>query len=240
MMVMPSNNTCWLTHCWALIYGNVGHLYTPNRTEGRTYPHIPYAIDPGTYRYRGVEHDALPPEDWPEDRFYRALDWCAIQAKPPLWVAVPDWVFCADRTFERWIRYAPRVKAYGWPIALVVQDGMTPADVRALDIQPDVIFVGGSTTDNGQAGWKWDSLDSWCAEFDRVHVGRVNGKNQLQRCLEVGAESCDGTGWMRGNLSQRQVLEAFLRQQSGVTKYPLLAESSMTGRKRGPKQEVFF
>ncbi len=39
-MVMPANNTSWLVHYWAGLYGGLGHLYSPSRSE-QPFPHLP-------------------------------------------------------------------------------------------------------------------------------------------------------------------------------------------------------
>lgn len=230
-MVMPSNNTCWVVHFWAGAYpGTIGHLYTPNRAE-RPKPHIPYAIDPGTYAYRDN------PGDWPEDRFWRMLEWATVQVAPPIWVAVPDVVFNAAATLANWLKFAGRVKTYGWKIALVVQDGMTPAHVYALAIQPDVIFLGGSTE------WKWDTLPIWakyCNDSGKgLHVGRVNSKRLLKLCKDAGADSCDGTGWFRGKVAQILELENFIREESGNFAPPIVGPSSRKGSRKAKQGDLF-
>jgi hypothetical protein len=131
----------------------------------------------------------------------------------PRWVACPDVVGDRAATLELWQGFAPWYKAlYGWPLALVVQDGMTPADVQALDVQPDVLFVGGSADNRTLTGWKWDTLATWCAAHPRVHVGRVNNFKGAVRAYHAGAESVDGTGWMCTD-RQRAGLVRFLAYQ---------------------------
>jgi hypothetical protein len=72
-----------------------------------------------------------------------------------------------------------------------------------------VVFVGGSTA------WKWRTVSNWCRDFPRVHVGRANTYKRLWQCHEVGAESCDGTGWMRGDQKQLRGLFEYLAESSG-------------------------
>ena len=88
---------------------------------------------------------------------------------------------------------------------MAVQDGMEPGDVPA---EAGVVFVGGSTE------WKWRTVRDWCDAFDRVHVGRVNTNGKLWECHEAGAESCDGTGWFRGDQRQLRGLIAYLERSS--------------------------
>jgi hypothetical protein len=84
---------------------------------------------------------------------------------------------------------------YGWPLAIAVQDGMTPADIPA---NAEVIFIGGTTE------WKWRSLPMWAQTGARVHVGRVNEVERLHICERWRVESVDGTGWMQGTENGRQ------------------------------------
>lgn len=122
------------------------------------------------------------------------LDKIKLTGLSPRWVLVPDVVTDRDATLRNWEKYAPLAARYEWPLAIAVQDGMTPADL------PDnaVVFVGGSTD------WKWNSLKMWTETGRRIHVGRVNEEHRLEQCEALGVESVDGTGWMRGTEDGRQ------------------------------------
>lgn len=129
--------------------------------------------------------------------------------RTPLWALVPDVVGNRDKTLEQWDMFNQEVSVtYGWKSALAVQDGMTRDDVLGLNFQPDVIFVGGTTE------WKWGTAHLWCRDFPRVHVGRVRSR-RLPYCQQIGAESCDGTGWFRESVNGRPArqLEAWLEHQ---------------------------
>ena len=82
---------------------------------------------------------------------------------------------------------------------------MTKEDVPT---DADVIFVGGSTD------WKWKNLYEWTKNFKRVHVGRVNSERLLWIAHEAGAESCDGTGWVRGGEERLEELHRYLQQST--------------------------
>jgi hypothetical protein len=110
-------------------------------------------------------------------------------------VLVPDVVADREATLAKWEQYAPVATRYGWPLAIAVQDGMTPADIPA---NAEVIFIGGTTE------WKWRSLPMWANTRKRVHVGRVNEVDRLYICERWGVESVDGTGWMQGTENGRQ------------------------------------
>jgi hypothetical protein len=182
----------------------IGHLYSPGAFRG-PFAEFPYAIDNGAFPAwsRGEAFDA--------DAFRRLLDRVSRAPIAPLWVAVPDVVANREQTLDAWRAWRVEVAAYGWPLAFVVQDGMT-----AGDVPPDaaVVFVGGSTR------WKWDTVAMWCAAFPRVHVGRVNMERLLWQIHRAGAESCDGTGWFRGDRSQLDGLWYYLADSAGLEDDP--------------------
>jgi hypothetical protein len=204
VIVMPSNNTCWLVHYWAGKYGNLAHLLGPSRVE-RPYPHLPYALDNGAF---GAWTNNIP---WDREAFITHIERYAFLQLRPQWVVVPDVVADRELTIARWNHWAPLLKSdYHLNLAIAVQDGMTPADVEALEPRADVVFVGGSTE------WKWETYSRWAKDFPRVHVGRVNTEGQLEKCAEAGVSSCDGTGWFRGRPEQIKELGRFLARQAGL------------------------
>jgi len=109
----------------------------------------------------------------------------------------------AAATLEQYEEY--RAELGGIPPALAVQNGMMPEDVRNLSVQPAIIAVGGTTE------WKWETVEMWAAEFSRIHMLRVNQPSKLDYLNRLGVESCDGTGWNRGNEVQKNGVERFLR-----------------------------
>jgi hypothetical protein len=193
--------------------GRIGHLYGPGGWRG-PFPEFPYALDNGAFPAfsRGVEWDAAP--------FLDLCERAAAASIAPRWIAVPDVVCDRDRTLASWDRWAPELRErFGWPLAFVVQNGMTASDV------PDdaaLIFVGGDTK------WKRETAAYWRTARPRVHIGRVNGERDLWRYHHAGAESCDGTGWFRGDR----------RQLDGLWYY--LADSSGHAHDKGPLQPRLF
>lgn len=202
MMVMPANNTGAVVRDLASRYpGAMGLLFSPGgqRDPGM----MPYALDNGAFSaYRkGVPFD--------EFAWRRLLFWSINKApRPPLWILVPDKVGDRDETlrlWDRWHRVAGGDRRD--PLAFAVQDGMHPGDVPQ---EAAVVFVGGTTA------WKRATAHEWCAKFPRVHVGRVNTYAWLRRYESFGAESCDGTGWFRGDKAQLDGLAQWLFERSGV------------------------
>lgn len=165
---------------------------------------LPFALDNGKFSVwaKGV--------DWQEKTYWRLIESVANKGLTPLWIVVPDVVTKPKETAEQYIKWAPLLRPFGWPLALAVQDGMSVEDATALG--PDVIFIGGTKR------WKWRTLDTWCRNFSRVHVGRVNVWKELWTADRAGAESSDGTGWFYKDQA-KQLSEYLKRSHSGQTEY---------------------
>lgn len=200
MKIMPSNNSGLRVGYLAGKYPDrIGWLISPG--GWRTPPSwMPTALDNGAFGAwtRGDEFDV---NGW-LDHIELAHQQCA-----PQWLVVPDVVTDKGRTLESWRLWSNQLrKLYPrTPLALAVQDGMTPDDVPD---DADIIFVGGSTE------WKWRNLTQWTHNFPRVHVARVNTERLLWMAHDSGAESCDGTGWFRGDQAQLDGLYRYLEQST--------------------------
>lgn len=204
MMVMPANNSKMVVGYLAGIHpGKVGHLYSPGGLRG-PYGWLPYALDNGAFPcwQKG--------QSWDESVYLGFLDRVAESPYNPRWILVPDVVADRDETLRKWDAWAPRLRKRhrGWPLAFAVQDGMTAEDVPE---DADVVFVGGTTE------WKKKTLHDWADAFERVHVGRINSPKWLWECDRAGVESCDGTGWFRGDKVQLAGLVSYLyRSANGM------------------------
>jgi hypothetical protein len=177
----------------------LGYLIGPCRK--RPVHQMPYALDNGAY---GCFVHGRP---WDQGKFRELIGWAFLNDRGPEWIVVPDVVGDAVATFERWAEWEPQLRNFGCPLALAVQDGMSPHSVEQC-ANPDVVFVGGTTR------WKRRTLWTWCQSFPRVHVGRINTEKWLWECHRAGAESCDGTGWFRGDQVQLRGLVRYLHRSS--------------------------
>ena len=213
MLVMPANNTKGIVHYWAGKFGHLGHIYSPAGWR-EPVPWLPYVLANGawTCHTQGTPFDAAG--------FLGLCDKAAACGQPPMWVAAPDVVADKEETLALWPAWELRLRGYGWPVAFIAQDGMTPGDVPS---GADLVFIGGSTA------WKWSSLHAFCQAFARVHVGRVNGERGLWECYDAGAESCDGTGWFRGDAKQLAGLERYLRAVNGERHRPVRLPLTLAG-----------
>lgn len=105
-----------------------------------------------------------------------------------LFATAPDVVGDADATWERAQPWLPRIRALGYPVAYVGQDGL-----RTLPWDDfDVLFLGGTT------GWKLGpEARTWTAAAVAhgvpVHMGRVNSEKRYRYALAIGCSSVDGT-----------------------------------------------
>lgn len=207
MIVMPANATGWFWHCLVRETGRLGHLYSPRAQRG-PWPWFPYACDNGAFACWEPKTNTFDEVKWgrTEQAWRELLMWCECAPMKPRWAIVPDVPGNSPATLSRWPGYVGQVLAAGISPALAVQDGMTPADVLALDVQPSVICVGGTTE------WKWSMVETWARAFPRVHVLRVNAPDKLDYLERLGIESCDGTGWNRGDKKQTAGLERWARK----------------------------
>lgn len=127
-----------------------------------------------------------------EDAFVRMLE--TLQGTPGcLWVAAPDVVGNAAETLALFDVWEPAIRRYGFPVALVAQDGLM------VDATPwgrmDALFVGGSTK------WKLGPQSfALMTEARRrglwVHVGRVNTRRRMDAVFGY-ADSIDGSQFSR-------------------------------------------
>jgi hypothetical protein len=207
MIVMPANSSGWFWHSLALMTGRLGHLYSPGAQRG-PWPWLPYALDNGAFACWEPKRNTFDEKKWEsvEAAWLQMLFWAQSVPQRPLWVIVPDRPGDWNATRERWAKYSPKVQACGFPLALAVQDGATPEAVKQISPAPDVIAIGGSTE------WKWNTLEVWAKSFPRVHLLRCNAPDKLQHLHQLGIESCDGTGWNRGDRTQTRGLEEWLFQ----------------------------
>ena len=118
-MVMPSNNSgIACGYIWGQYPDRMGWLLSPGDWKRPPW-FVKYALDNGAFpcRTNGTE--------WDEDAYWKHLE-LTVEFPRPIFVAVPDVVTNRDATIENWHKFAPTIRAkYKYPLAFVVQDGMT-------------------------------------------------------------------------------------------------------------------
>lgn len=170
-----------------------GQMVSPQPGAFRMPTHGKWAFDNGAYT------DWLHGDPFDNKRYLERLSHLSFLPDElmPDWCVVPDIV--ADPTSLSYsLRWRQALydadRRLRWYLA--VQDFMTPDDVlHALCLEPfDGLFIGGSTE------WKWETAEKWVAWGHEhglpVHIARVNGPGPLQRAVDIGADSIDGTGWV--------------------------------------------
>lgn len=123
-----------------------------------------------------------------------AADRCLFVVAPDKLVILDDGTIVGDAagTLDQFPAWAGEIRAAGFPVALVAQDGLE----TMLDAVPwalvDVLFLGGSTE------WKLGTgaracVDAARARGKRTHMGRVNSYRRLAIAQAWGVDTADGT-----------------------------------------------
>jgi hypothetical protein len=165
---------------------DLGLLVTPASSVHRQIGHYGlWAADNGCF----AETEARPfdPAAW--------LAWLEqLPTAGCLFAVLPDVVGDPVATMARTRPFLDQVRALGFPVAIVAQDGLEsmPELLEEVLAEADVVFIGGSTD------WKLGEGARYVIAQARerglwVHVGRVNSLKRLRFALETGADSADGT-----------------------------------------------
>lgn len=162
----------------AMRAGLIGAIGTPAQSH-RLDPGVMWCADNGAFSER-----------WDAGKWWAWLERNAVNADTCLFAALPDVVADWPATLARSLPWLPKVKALGYPVALVLQDGATSDTVPWDDL--DAVFVGGTTA------WKLGAeARELVAEAKRrglwVHMGRVNSERRLRYAGAIGCDSADGT-----------------------------------------------
>ncbi len=127
-----------------------------------------------------------------------------------VFVVAPDVVGNAIATMDAFRYWGPRIKAAGWPVAFVAQDGQ-----ELFDFPPefDALFIGGSTK------WKMSAAADECIVRAQrlgkwVHVGRVNSRKRIRHFQVMSVDSVDGTTLCFAPDKNYQIVDRQLNQQA--------------------------
>lgn len=109
-------------------------------------------------------------------------------------VAAPDVVGNASATLRRFARWHGLIEGYGYPVALVAQNGLENLPIPWGDIA--CLFIGGD--DAYKLGLTVAHLVSEAKERGKwVHMGRVNTMQRLRYAQSIGCDSVDGSSYAR-------------------------------------------
>lgn len=154
----------------AMCQPNGGRVPTPGQ---------PWAADNGRYSSPDTYTDA------------RYLAWLAARSPEGcLFATAPDVVGDAVSTLALSAPLFAPIRALGYPVALVAQDGLENLSVPWDDF--DALFIGGTTR------WKVsEAAHSLAREAKRrgkwLHMGRVNSLQRMRVADGMGCDSADGT-----------------------------------------------
>jgi hypothetical protein len=183
VLILVSGSSATVRRLLASGVSNLGQLVSPS-AGNRVAAGVRWAMDNEAFSPRGFDPLA----------FRRCLVRHAHARERCLFAACPDVVGDARATLGLFGQWRDEVASHGYPAALVGQDGAEGLDLPWDDL--DAWFVGGSTR------WKLSRASAdLCGEAKRrgkhLHIGRVNSLRRLRWCVEVGADSCDGTATSR-------------------------------------------
>jgi len=151
-----------------------------------------YAIDNGAFSH------------FPESKFRKILMRQDEAKDRCLFVTCPDIVGSGQRSIELFRRRSRWIPT-GWKVAMVAQDGMEDLEIPWDEM--DAVFIGGKDPwkDSNAAG---DIVKTAKILGIWVHVGRVNTPRRFEHFVQLGADSCDGSGvaqydWMLEKIEKR-------------------------------------
>ena len=178
----------------AFRYG-VGLLIQPgNSYRSRLNRYPAWAADNGAFsKVRTFDPARFREMLW-DPRCREARSTCLFVVAPDRLVVLPDGTVIGDAqgTLDDFPAWAREIRALGYPVALVAQDGLEGLLDRVPWDLVDVLFLGGSTE------WKLGDgarrcVDEARARGKRTHMGRVNSYKRLSLADEWNVDTADGT-----------------------------------------------
>lgn len=126
------------------------------------------------------------------------LEFLAMLKRYQRYAVKPDWVVAldvpgnAEKTLELFPAWNQIIKAYGYPVALVAQNGMRPEQVNWDEIV--CLFVGG--TDKWRFGPECMALVREAKRRGKItHLGRVNTQSRIKAAYLAGFDTVDGSSY---------------------------------------------
>lgn len=194
----------------AMLAGTIGFIDTPRQGNYR-HPAIPvWCADNGCFS-----------EAFDEAQWWAFLEANAHAVSSCAFATAPDVVGDHEATVKRSTPWLRQIRALGYKVAFVAQNGWDASTVPWDDI--DVIFIGGDDDFKiGPAGLRMDgtprgevpSLQAVAdarAHGKAVHYGRVNSRKRFRFASRIAqADSADGTFLTFGNTTEGQNLDRLL------------------------------
>lgn len=171
-------NPCGTRVIEAMQRGELGFIDTPAQANFRP-EGVTWCMDNGCFS-----------DKFDEEKWWAYLERHAHAAGTCLFAVAPDVVGDAVATLDRSLPWMPKIRALGYPVAFVAQDGLEYLEVPWDAF--DVLFIGGTTM------WKLGPAARTLVREARaqgkwVHMGRVNSERRWMYADAIGVDSCDGT-----------------------------------------------
>lgn len=188
-------NPCGRDTMTAMLDGRIGFIDTP--AQGNVRPDgVTWCADNGCFSAK-----------WDADKWWTWLQTNADRASACAFAVAPDVVADHVATVTRSMPWMPKIRALGYPVAFVLQDG---AQNLPWD-EFDVLFIGGSTA--YKLGAEARALVTEAKERGkRVHMGRVNSFRRIEYAAWIGCDSADGTYLTYGSDANLPKLLAWLQR----------------------------
>lgn len=175
----------------------IGLLIQPgNRYDRRVQSYPAWAADNGAFSKRGgfcpVKFRTMlarPNLHTPANKAK-----CLFVVAPDVLRVFKDGTVVGDAaaTLERFPAWATEIRAMGFPVALVAQNGLENMLPKVPWHLVDALFLGGSTE------WKLSAAAKHCVfaarmKGKRTHMGRVNSGKRLKLANDWSVDTADGT-----------------------------------------------
>jgi hypothetical protein len=187
--------------------GQLGLIITPDSHRPELYD-IPelgcyWVADNGCFS-RGESFSMFDYIEWLDSFTQGERDEC-------LFATAPDVVGNWEATWERSEPVLEDIRALGYPVAIVVQDGATVDELADKWDRFDAVFTGGSTE------WKLGpEAAAIAAEAEArgkwVHMGRVNSLKRMRLAAESNHHSADGTKLLFGPDQHRDTIVSWVEK----------------------------
>lgn len=185
LRILVSGATATLRRLSAQYPAHLGVLVTPHNGNRLCSLALPWACDNAAFS-RPDDH-----------KFWNmTIDtWMMLQHHPPMWIAAPDIVGDHRATrclFDAWVaNWEYEIGYVPFPLAFVLQNGCAECEVPWEQIE--AVFIGGD--DRFKLRQCSELITAAKHRGKSVHIGRVNSLRRLRYCIDIGADTVDGTGF---------------------------------------------
>lgn len=191
---------------------DLGLLIQPRSGYFRRIANFPvWAADNGAFSKVAEFDAALFRKMLNRPELIEARDRCEFVAAPDELVVLEDGTVIGDAagTLAKFGAWAREIRALGYPVAMVAQDGVeNMLDQIEWDLV-DVIFLGGSTEWKVGLGGRLIAQAAK-ARGKRVHMGRVNSARRFRLAHAMECDTADGTFLAFGTDANLPRLESWI------------------------------